>query len=596
MSPRYLVVAGHCANGADAFLAQLAQRTGLEPKFAVPGLAALANDACGCVAVGDHGCILGWLFRRHGPAEQVAALAPAETAAITASNGDALFASFWGGYVAAFCGTGPTRILRDPSGTFSCYFARSSGLTLFASDADLLVESGIDQGEVDLEEVGRTLYRSLVPVPATALGGISELLAGFALDPSDEGSTQSACWSPWDHVAEPSESEDDLAERLSRIVDHSIAAWASTRRHHLLSVSGGLDSSIVAASMARAGAATTCLTMFTEDPAGDERHFARALCERLGLRLIERAYRLEDVELDRPLAPHLPRPRDRLQALAYERVNLEVAKAVGADAFMTGNGGDHIFGFSQSAAPLADLCLAKGLGRAALATLLDICRQTGCSVFDAAGQAWRLARTRRYEVRPKPLLLNPAFVAGLDPAELSHPWLNAPAGALPGKAAHVATILRVQPCIEASRGAELPVFSPLLSQPIVEACLAVPSWTWRRDGRDRALARRAFASRLPREVLDRRVKGTPSRFAASVLDHLRGPIRDRLLGGRLAGSRIIDTAAIEALLEGERPVPDLERVRILELVNAEAWIAHWAGRKRLSEFPEPEAEGSAMLV
>jgi asparagine synthase (glutamine-hydrolysing) len=215
-----------------------------------------------------------------------------------------------------------------------------------------------------------------------------------------------------------------------------------------------------------------------------------------------------------------------------------------------------------------------------------VCRQTGCSFFDALGQGWRLARgSPAHRIRPNPLFLDPHFVGGLGPAELRHPWLDTPVGALPGKAVHISSILRVQPNLEASRGYYLPVFSPLMSQPIVECCLEIPSWEWRAGGRDRALARSAFAADLPQSILNRRVKGTPSRFAARLLDHFRGAIRERLLGGRLAANRIIDAVAVEQVLAGECPVHDLERVRILEFVNAEAWIDHWAARRQV---PEPE--------
>jgi asparagine synthase (glutamine-hydrolysing) len=329
--------------------------------------------------------------------------------------------------------------------------------------------------------------------------------------------------------------------------------------------------------------------MFTDDPAGDERMFARDLCDRVGLTLIERPYRLCDIDLDEAIAPNLPRPKDRLQALAFERVHHAVAAEIGADALVTGNGGDHVFGYSQSAAPIADRYLAEGLSSGTLASLIDVCRQTGCSIGDALRQAWGLLRSdRRYRVRPNPLFLHPDFVAGLGDKDWDHPWLDAPAGALPGKAAHVATILRVQPNLEPSLGTSYPVLNPLVSQPVVEACLKIPSWAWREGGRDRALIRRAFADSLPPAVLDRRVKGTPGRFAAQVLDHFRVAIRDRLLGGRLAASGVIDAAALDGVLAGERPVPDLERVRILELVNAEAWVGHWQSRAKTFEPLPPD--------
>lgn len=575
MSPRYLLLIGEHMASRGEVLQRLAESTDLAPVFANKRIAALANASCGSVAVGQAGCVLGYLFPRHGPARQVHDLAGGEMASAVDSGGESLLSSYWGGYVAAIAGPDRAMVLRDPSGTFPCYYSTTSGFAVFASDAELLIEAGASAIGIDFEEIGRQLYRAFVPAPATALRGIRELLAGFSVRVCAAVGQPTPSWSPWNFVdaVEPST---DAAERLSRIVAHCVHTWASTTDRILLSVSGGLDSSIVAACLAKSGKDTVCLTMFTDDPSGDERPFARALCERLGLPLIERPYRLEDIDIEEPLATNLPRPRDRAQAIAHERVHYAAAAEFGADAFMTGNGGDHVFGYSQSAAPIADRYLCDGLGPTTLAALLDVCRQTGCSMADAIRQAWRLARASpACCIRPNPLFLDPDFLAGIGAGDLRHTWLDAPEGALPGKAAHIATILRVQPNLEPSGGTQFPLLNPLVSQPIVETCLAIPTWEWRAGGRDRSLARRAFARDLPPAVLDRQVKGTPGRFAARLLDQFRSPIRDRLLGGRLASHRIINATALDQALAGERPVDDLQRVRILELVNVEAWIDHW---------------------
>jgi asparagine synthase (glutamine-hydrolysing) len=590
VSPRYLLVVGDNIAAGGESIRVLSARTGLAPAFSNDRIAALVNASCPCIAIGNAGCIVGNLFPRHGLARRIGDLNAGDAVAIADTGGATLPSSFWGGYIAAISGQGSTIILREPSGSFPCYHSSVGNVVVLASDAELLVESGTARVDIDFEEIGRQLYRAFVPVPTTALRGIHELLAGFTLRLPGDLDDQEPCWSPWDHVGNLDECADNAAERLSRIAGQSVQAWASTAPHPLLlSISGGLDSSIVAACLARAGAETICLTMFTEDPSGDERPFARALCNKLGLPLIERPYRLEDVDVCEPLAANLPRPRDRTQANAYERVHHAVAREMGAGAFVTGNGGDHVFGYSQSAAPIADRYLSEGLGQGTLAALLDVCRQTGCSMVDALRQAWRLARAAPgYRVRPNPLFLEPDFASGLDCSNLHHPWLDAPAGTFPGKAAHIATILRVQPNLDPSGGTRFPVLNPLVSQPIIETCLSVPSWEWRAGGRDRSLARRAFAKDLPPIILDRRVKGTPGRFAARLLDHFRGPIRERVLGGRLAANRIVDVPALEKALAGDRPVADLERVRILEIVNAEAWIDHWASRSQSSEPVEAD--------
>ena len=580
MDPRYLLIVGDDCPQRTELVERFTRRTGFVLAFGTQRMAVLVNEACTIIQVGQSSCILGGLFRRHGPAQQVTGLTEHEMTSILKSTAETLRHAFWGGYVAAIAAEASIEVFRDPSGTFPCYYASRPEFALFASDADLLVGADV-QVRVDFDEVGRQLFRAFVPSPATALHPIRELLAGFALCLPGRPERQESSWSPWDHIANRGERSSDAAERLSRVVHHCVHAWASGRGRLLLSVSGGLDSSIIAACLAQAGADTMCLTMYTDDPAGDERTFSRALCAHLRLPLIEKPYRLEDIDITEPLAAHLPRPRDRTQANAYEKVHREVASKIGADAFVTGNGGDHVFGFSQSAAPIADRYLIEGLGSGVLHSLTDVCRQTGCNVFAALAQAWNLSRRRTaHRVQPNPLFLSPAFLAACSPGDLHHPWLDAPADALPGKAAHISTILRVQPNLEASRGDCLPVLSPLMSQPIVEECLRVPSWEWRAGGRDRALARRAFEGQLPSAVRNRRVKGTPSRFAARLLDHFRVRICERVLGGRLAANGIIDRHAIERALAGDRPVQDLERVRILEIVNAEAWLEHWASRQQ----------------
>ena len=578
MTSRYLLIVGEDSRVRSELL-ERASKDGLAVAFSSRLVAALTGPSCPCVPVGESGCTLGFLFHRHGPAERLSSLTSSEAASIGQSDGQSLLSTFWGGYVAAVAGSDSVRMLRDPSGNFPCYYAICGGVTAFASDAELLVNSGVAIADIDFDEIGRQLFRAFVPAPPTALRSIRELRAGFSLRVPADAGEQEPCWSPWDHVADRGEDSEAAAESLLRVVEHCVRAWASTSKRPLLGLSGGLDSSIIAACLAKAGRDAVCLTMFADDPGGDERLFARTICASTGLPLIERKFRLEDIDIEQPLAAHLPRPRDRTQAIAAERIRQAVASEIGADAFMTGNGGDNVFGYSQSAASIADRYLSEGLGSGIIASLFDVCRQTGCSMFDAFRSAWRLAHgSQGYRVQPNALFLNLEFVASLGAEDLHHPWLAPPAGALPGKSAHIGNILRIQPNLEPISGTQYSLLNPLMSQPIVETCLSVPTWEWRAGGRDRSLARRAFARDLPPIVMNRRSKGGPSRFAARLLDHFRGPIRDRLLGGRLASHRVIDAAALEQVLAGDRPVPDLERVRILELVNAEAWIDHWSLR------------------
>lgn len=584
MNPRFILAIQDGSPDWNVNLDRLVSQTGLEIGFRNEQLAALVTPACNCLSVGDSGCVLGSIFRRHGPARPIITFTDEENASILARKGETLGRTFWGSYVAAIARPGSVTVLRDPSAAFPCYFAVCDGVPVFSSDAELLADIRAIEVEIDFEELGRHIFRAGVPTPATGLRGLRELLAGFALEIPGNVDCQKLWWSPSDHVADGHRSAEERSELLSLTVGQAVNSLAYAQGRILLSVSGGLDSSIVATCLARAGSDTVCLTMFTDDAEGDERMFAKALCERLGLQLIERPYRLDNIDITKAVGAHLPRPTDRTHAQAFEQMHLDVASEVGASAFMTGNGGDSVFGYSQSAAPIADRYLSQGHWRDILATLLDVCRQTGCSMVDAAFQAFRMTRSSfTYFSRPNPLFLHRNVVGALSCETLRHPWLEAPANLLPGKAAHIASILRLQHCLEHNRGRTLPLLNPLMSQPIIEACLAIPSWEWRGGGRDRAVARRAFACDLPSEVLNRKIKGSPGTFAANVLDHFLEPIRERLLRGRLAEHGIIDTIALQDALEPSRTIPGLERVRILELVNAEAWIDHWLCRRQATE-------------
>jgi asparagine synthase (glutamine-hydrolysing) len=513
----------------------------------------------------------------------IGALEGEEANEILESCGDKLIRDYWGGYVAAISTAGTTRLLRDPSGALPCYLTRTADYVLAGSHVDLLLATDLVETSIDWSALAHHLYSAGLPRHETVLTGIHELLAGFSVDIPGHMGGQRPFWSPWDHVRtwvgeDPAQS----AERLKRTIVRSVRGWTSSSKRVLLSVSGGLDSSIVAACLATCGGPEVhCLTMFGDDAGGDERDYARAVCERLGLPLIEHRYRVEDVDIEAPLAAHLPRPFGRTQAHAYEQAHLDVARKLGIDAFVTGNGGDNVFAYSQSASAIADRYLGEGIGIGLLHTIRDTCLQTGCGAATATRSAVRILRApRSYRWQSSPSLLHPGLLVELAASRLDHPWLEAPPGAPPGKAGHIAALLRVQLNLEPGRARYAPVLNPLLSQPVVEACLGIPSWQWRAHGFDRAVARDAFREDLPELIVRRRSKGGPDGFTAQLIVRYRHRIRERLLDGHLAANRLVDTAALDRLLADERPTLGQERARVLALLATEAWLDFWIGRLR----------------
>lgn len=541
--------------------------------FSEPGVRALRSG-------GDDGVhLFGTIFERHGPPRPVERISA--TAARGFQTGDyrQLLQGYWGDYVAISLAASGCTVLREPSAATSCLVSRRTGAVIVGSSVAALRIAGLPRPTVTYDHLAHWLYRANLPTEDTAIDGLRELLPGNVLHIDSDRLLIEPVWSPFEHVASNAElGFDQQAEHLRRMIENVTTAWRDPRGAALIGVSGGLDSSIVAGCLARAGGSATCVTVATDDPDGDERPFARQLCQRLRLRLREMRYDMADMSLSRSASDGLPRPISRSSALAYNAAIERAATDVGATAFFTGNGGDNVFAYSQSAAAIADRLLVEGWFGGTWRTLGDVCRLTGCSVFQAGSAALRLYKgPHRYRWRPNRCFLSRALTREFDQADLKHPWLDAPEATVPGKAAHIAALLRIQPHLSATLWLSgVKVINPLMSQPIIETCLGIPSWLWCDRGRNRSVAREAFKDMLPPCLTNRVSKGGPDGFGAEFLARRREDVAERLLHGALARNGIIDGPAIERALSDEDLKRPAEQTRLLELVDAEAWIDQWS--------------------
>ena len=481
----------------------------------------------------------------------------------------------WGSYIQLSDTPRGSALARDPSGMLPCYVRHIDGVCLAASDAELLTCTVA--AEIDWPHLAGFLAGGGARSPATCLADIFEPVPGTcqSLHPHAVPET---LWNPWTFAAARCRipSETIAAERLRQTVEHVVQAWVTKFPDVVLGVSGGLDSSIVAAALKHAGANITAVTLATREPDGDERVYARALADALAISLVEAFESAEHVHLEYSAAARLPRPSARAFSQSSDAIQLAIASEHHAAAFMSGGGGDSVFCALRSASPLADRILAKAAPANLARTAREIASLTGSPLgpvlVRGMRNAWRGAR-------PLPVLANPFLsrdCMAAAPAPPLHPWLNPPPGTPPGKAAHVAWILGIFNHLDpVGRTLQLPGIFPLMAQPVVELCLRIPTWMWVRGGRDRAIAREAFCDVLPPAVLERRSKGTPASFVMSIFESRRRQIREMLCDGLLAGNGLVDRAAIVRYTQDPRPVSDVRYMQIMSLVDAESWARCW---------------------
>jgi len=102
----------------------------------------------------------------------------------------------------------------------------------------------------------------------------------------------------------------------------------------------------------------------------------------------------------------------------------------------------------------------------------------------------------------------------------------------------------------------------------------VPSWMWIAEGRNRAVARDAFADILPPDILHRRSKGTFMNYAGAVYRRNKRRLKDYLLTGQLEAHGLLDNDALRQFFERDLAARDDRFMRIFDLCAIENWIRH----------------------
>lgn len=571
----FLAVIGPFAEGSSLahFIASLSARPEFTRIVDTPNLIAIGMArAAHLVLPHGQGLIWGHLFDRGGRRVDTG-----EQDGLAEGNAEQFLTRFWGGYLAIRAKAGAIELLRDPSGGVACYHCTVDGCHIVTTRPALLFEHALLKAEIDWTIVAQSLAFSDLRPAATALRGVSELLPGITAQVVGDQLQTRCAWSPWSFARPEAEIRDRDAAigALHDAARMTLAAWGQCVVRPLLEISGGLDSSIVAAGL-RLAPPARCLTFGPPPGDPDERPYARAVAQHLGLDLIELLPAVEAIDITRSDAGHLPRPCARAFSQALDRPIQALARELDVDAFVGGGGGDSVFCHLQSALPVLDRLEREGIGAGVLATALDIANQSRTNVWTVlrtAARRWRRRRSRLPSARPNRFLAQECLAALPWPA--GNPWLEAPARLGLGKKRHGWALLAIHNHLEGyGRETLAPHISPLMSQPILEVCLAIPTWLWIEGGNNRSVAREAFRDLLPATIIDRRTKGGFDTFAVQLIETNKPTIETMLLDGALARERLLDRCAIEAFLRGR--FADNEGVaELLALVDAEAWANGW---------------------
>jgi asparagine synthase (glutamine-hydrolysing) len=519
-----------------------------------------------------------------------------EVDAIIESQGRSMIEKIWGGYIALLYDVRrrAVYVVRDSSGKIPCYRTQHFGVDIVFSDLDDVRALNLPTFTINFKYVTAFLCASQLQIRESGLNEVTELLAGDCIKVVSGHRSQIALWNPAQMFHLPPIDDFDAAAADVRLTFQCcVNAWASAFGRIAVSLSGGLDSAVVLGCLrqTRDPGSLVCTNRYGPGKGEDERVFARAAAAAAGV-----------VLQDFPFFPNNASFSARLYESAlttkptipWAFANLDIdyhdslARDSDIDSIWTGQGGDHLFLQTQSPLGARDYLELNGFNRGLLQAVKDTRQQSGqpylatirtlTSRTIAGGGLNALNRS-------KSVFVCTDAQSGIADEYLAHPWLEDTEHLSPGRLFQVAALSEVL-----NRHRPLPGFQsayehhPMLSQPLVELCLRIPSYVHLRAGVTRAVEKAAFREVVPAEILARERKGQSTMSALECLHRSEAFIRELLMDGILAHEKILDRRAMEPLLNHRRPMRLTDTFPLVSCIAAELWVRTWANGRASCRF------------
>ncbi len=482
-------------------------------------------------------------------------------------------------------------LIRDRLGIKPLYYAVTGDVVVFGSELKCVLASGLVSDELDPEAIAAYLMLGHVPGPMTPLRDVRKLEAGERLVVGD-GELRVERW--WRYPApdpDPSHSAEEWAQIVLDKLDESVRLRLMSDVPLGAMLSGGLDSSLIVALMARH--MSEPLKTFAVGFAGEDSELpdARRVADELGAEHheLEVRMRTEPGDLSR-LVWHLDEPLADLSSLGFlplcELARRDVTVA------LTGQGADELFGGYRKhrVASLAGSWqrLPGAARRGATATLRRAPGRAGrlADALDATDPAARLIASSGYvydDIRSDLFSGALAEHSGAAHAVLEGKLTGAPNAAPLEAALYLDARLGLVDDMltyfdRASMACSLEVRVPFLDHELVELCARIPGGHKVRRLQGKHVLRLAARGKVPDFVLSKRKRGFFNEAVGSWAEAAGGSlINDVLLNQNPAYERILDRNAVE------RAVSDLRAGRgnpklVLALVMLELWLGEYLPR------------------
>ncbi|SFH09594.1 asparagine synthase (glutamine-hydrolyzing) [Methylobacterium gossipiicola] len=401
-------------------------------------------------------------------------------------------------------------LARDRFGEKPLYFAHNKGRFVYGSSLKAVAGAPWLETRINLAALERYLACHFVSGRATLIEGISKVLPGERLEIDFDANRPPRLYRYYRPILNPARegSVEEIEALLTEAVESRLVADVPVG----LFLSGGVDSSLIAALAHRQHGNIEAFCIAFDDPGSDESPYARAVAEHLGMKLNTfqfDAKRFGDLlpvvcsAMDEPIGDQAALPVHWLSHAAGEKVKV----------VLSGEGADEIFGgYGYYAEPEAPIAGRIGMDfNAAYATAHDLRGLSNGLLVEAAGETQSGFPLLTYQHEREALVTT---APGKVPDEFERDlatWLAKAHDPVQRRgAADLASWLPDDLLIKADRmtmAASIEGRCPFLAPTVVERALTLPAWQKMKGREGKALLRQLARTLLPPAVVDRRKQG-----------------------------------------------------------------------------------------
>ena len=495
-------------------------------------------------------------------------------------------------------------IARDRLGVKPLYYAITGDLLVFGSELKSVLASGLIAPSLDYEAIDAYLTLGFFPGVFTPLAGVRKLLPGHFIAAGADGVRLERYWEhPKPAIDRPRLSTDQYADGLIAGLEESVRLRLMSDVPLGAMLSGGLDSSLIVALMARnmPDPVKTFSVGFVESGSENELADARHVAEVFGTEHheLELSYRDAAIELDE-LIWYLDEPLADLSALGFLALSKLASEHV--TVALSGQGADELLGgyrkhrvvsalgtLNRLPAPLTRAGVA--LGRHGPPAMRRV-----AATFAAEGPVERLlAMSGLVDDALRAQLVRGSLTPARGGAARAIRALvnGTPDDPLPSTL-HIDAQLALPDDMlhyfdRASMAHSLEVRVPFLDHELVEYCARIPGDLKVRRLKTKYLLKVAARGIVPDRIVDKRkigfFRGTVDGWLRAQLD---GAVADHLLQDNPRYAEFLEPRAVRRLVEEARAGSGTHRQLLLSILMLEVWLSTYLPRALPGQALPPE--------